>query len=123
LDDELFFGNRLDIGTRFSQSDTSTPHRLIGPDGLYLTAEHHQREDAEEDALEDEEEQEDDGGGRRVGAAGAPLGVEAGDELVDGQDQRVQGHGRDVELGTMDDFRRRLGTAEGVQGQLCCLRY
>ena len=80
-------------------------HRLVVPDGGDLRAEHDGGEEREEETLEDEEEEEDDGGGRREGAALAPLVAQARHEVVDGQEQRVHRHQRDVQLKHEEEHR------------------
>ena len=75
-------------------------YRLVVPDCRHLSAEHDWGEESEEESLEDEEEEEHDGGRRREGATLVPLVAEAREEVVDGQEQGVDGHECDVQLKT-----------------------
>ena len=73
-------------------------YRFVVPDGRDLSSEHDRREEGEEEALEDQEEEEYYRGRRREGRTAVPLGPEARQEVVEGQEQGVDRHHSYVEL-------------------------
>ena len=87
----LFFFQRLDS-------------RLVIPDGGDLRAEHDGGEESKEESPEEQEEDEDDGGGRTVDCAGLPVAVDAGDEVMDAEEETVPRDETDVENEEDEEF-------------------